>query len=329
MKSPKIPPKLTLAGLAVGGLMLAGCSTQAPISHRATENYAEGVLAYQQQDTALAKEKLGAATRESPDLIKARTLLGDLFRADGDYRAALDEYETVVKLDPNSPTAFFKLGLAYQFLQRFLEARNAYERSLVLNPDDADAQMNLGLVHLALGELPQSMEHARRAVELAPKNPTVLANYGVVLDAVGDHVGAEHSFLSSLEITGDTPSTLLNLGQNLLIQNRPVEAQEVLQRFLKKSVSPIALKRLGDAYSLQGKAAEAIEEYERALKLDPNYYPALNDAGRIVISKYRAGAELDENLRSVALSYWQRSLKINPDQPTIQALVLQWSGKKP
>lgn len=323
------PPNVVLAACCAASL-LAGCVAQDDrISRRATANYAEGVMAYERREVPLAKQKLGAATRESPDLINARSLLGDLFRADGDYKAALEEYETVVKLDPNSPGGYYKLGLVYQFLQRFLEARNAYERAIVLRPGDADSEMNLGLVHLALGELPPAMEHAKKAVALAPKSAAILGNYGVVLDAVGDHVGAERSFLASLEISGDVPATLLNLGQNLLTQNRPAEAQEVLQRFLKTTSSPIALKRLGDAYALQGKSADAIEQYEKALAADPTFYPALNDAGRVVIAKYRAGAELDESLRAVAVNYWQRSLKVNPNQPTVQALLLQWDKPKP
>jgi tetratricopeptide (TPR) repeat protein len=270
-----------------------------------------------------------AATQESPELIRARILLGDLFRAEGNYKAALDEYETVVKLDPYSPSGFYRLGLAYQFLQRFLEAKDAYKKALELKEDDADSHMNLGLVYLALGDPEQAVIHTKRAIEIAPSSPDALANYGVVLDVIGDHVGAQRALLSSLEISGDKPATLLNLAQNLLGQGRGREAQEVLERFFKTSDSPIARKRMGDAMALQGLAADAVAEYERAIKLDPNYFPALNEAGRVIIQRYRAGNELDESLRLAALGYWGRSLSVNPNQPTIRALQTQWSKSRP
>lgn len=314
----------------VTGLLVSGCVVRpGEPTRKATESYAQGVIAYNDGNMPVAKSHLGAATQESPELIKARLLLGDLFRSEGNYRAALEEYETVVKLDPFSPGGYYRLGLAYQFLQRFLEARDAYVRALSLKEQDVDSHMNLGLVYLALGDLAKAMEHSRRATELAPENPTALANYGVVQDAVGDPVGAEKSLLKSLEISGDNPATLLNLGQNLLTQNRPKEAQEVLLRLLAKIDSPIGRKRLGDAYALQGLAAEAIQEYEKALKIDANYFPAMNDAGRVMIQRYRAGAELDEALRDVALSYWQRSVRVNPNQPQIQALIKQWEKRRP
>lgn len=312
------------------GALTAGCiyrpAGPAPI---ATASYAEGVMAYDRGDTAAATAKLTAATQESPELIRARILLGDLFRAEGNYRGALEEYETVVKLDPYSPSSYYRLGLAYQFLQRFLEAKVSYEKALALKPEDVESQMNLGLVYLALGDLPSAMDHTKVATEIDPKNPDALANYGVVLDAVGDHVGAQRAFLSSLEISGDKPATLLNLSQNLLAQARAAEAQEVLQRFLKVSDSPFARKRLGDALALQGQAGQAIEQYEKALKLDPTFYPAMNEAGRVMIQRYRAGNELDETLRTTALGYWKNSLRANPTQPQTQALIKQWEKARP
>lgn len=331
----------TVAGMALGAaalLLLTGCQmppTAGPGGRipprQATQAYAEGVLAHEAGDTAKAKERLTTATEIAPELIKARLLLGDLFRAEGDYRAALDQYEAVVRLDPFSPGGFYRLGLAYQFLQRFVEARDAYLTALRLKADDPDSHMNLGLVYLALGELPQAMDHARKATELAPQSPNALTNFGVVLDAVGDLVGAERAFLTALELQGEPPSpaTLLNLGQNLLKQNRGREAQEVLTRLTRVADSSLARKRLGDALALQGLAEQAIEQYERALRIDPNYFPALNDAGRVKIQQYRAGLELDESLRQAALAYWNRSLQINPNQPQIQALTRQWTPARP
>jgi tetratricopeptide (TPR) repeat protein len=312
------------------GFVGAGCTPPGgAVSPQATRSYAAGVLAYERGEIPAAQMHLGAATRQSPVLIKARTLLGDLFRAEGNYVAALDEYEVVVKLDPNSPSGFYRLGLVYQLLQRFLEARDAYTRALTLNPNDASSHMNLGLVHLALGDLVAAVEHTSKAVELAPTNPDTLANHGVVLDAVGDKPGAERAFLSSLELAGDRPATLLNLAQNLLAQGRPTEAEQVLRRLLASVETPMGRKRLGDALAMQGRAADAIEQYELAIKRDPRFFPAYNEAGRVMIQRYRAGGELDEDIRKAALGYWRNSLRINPAQPAIEASVRQWELTKP
>lgn len=311
-------------------LPLTGCDNTAKLPpSAATTAYAEGALAYRSGNAALAKTRLTDATRQDPELINARTLLGDMFRAEGDYKAALEQYEVVVKLDPYSSSSYYRLGLAYQFLERFLEAKNAYLKALEIKPSDADTSMNLGLVCLALGDLPAAMQYTKAATELGPTNPDALANHGVVLDAVGDHVGAQRAFLGSLELSGDKPSTLLNLAQSYLAQARGPQAQEILERLLKSSDSAIARKRLGDAHALQGHASDAVAQYEVALRLDPRYYPAMNEAGRVIIQRYRAGNELDESLRLAALGYWNRSLAIAPTQPLVQALVRQWEKPKP
>ncbi len=303
-----------------------GCQSAEEIKQRkGTQSYVAGVKAYQQNDIPLAREKLVEATTENGELVNARRMLGDLYRGGGDYTKALEQYEVLVRLDPYESGSYYRLGVAYQMLSRLREAQKSYAQSLKLDPDNGQSHMNLSLVYLALGDQDDAIWHSQKASELLPQSAEAQLNHGVVLDATGDLPGAEKAFLKSLELDSKSPSTLLNLGQNLLRQGKGKDAVEILTQLTVIADSAVARKRLADAYVQAGNLTAAAVNYDKSLSLDPNYYPAYNERGRLVISKYKAGLELDERLRSSAVADWRRSLELNPIQPRITALVQQWA----
>jgi len=67
--------------------------------------------------------------------------------------------------------------------------------------------------------------------------------------------------------------------------------------------------RLGNKYFLQGQFQKAIEEYQKALEIDPNFYQAWNKMG----DAYNALGNSEQ-----ALECYERSLKIKTDQPVIE-----------
>ncbi len=317
-----------VAALA-GGLLLwpAGCTAPSRSGialPRGVDSYVEGVEANRRGDRRAAIGHLETATEENPNLINARSLLGDLYRFEGDYAEALQQYEVVVKLDPYTGANYTRLGIAYQFLDRLREAESAYLKALELDATDLDATMNLGLVYLTLGRLEDARRLTQKATEMDPSSGPAWANHGVVLDASGEHAEAESALLRSLELAPDRPATLLNLGNVLVTRAKAGEAIAVLEKLLTIADSVRARKKLGDAYALARRYADALKQYETALKTEPAFYPALNDAGRVFITQYREGLELDEKLRQSALQVWRKSLSINPNQPRISALVSEW-----
>ena len=86
------------------------------------------------------------------------------------------------------------------------------------------------------------------------------------------------------------PVTRWYLGENLLSQTKYGEARSVFAELARLQDSPLHRKRLGDAYAGEKNFAEAINQYQAALKLDPNYYPALNEIGAAYIADREAVA---------------------------------------
>ncbi|HEV2292561.1 MAG TPA: tetratricopeptide repeat protein [Tepidisphaeraceae bacterium] len=294
---------------------------------RAIERYVEAVRAKERGDTDAAIGALERATEANPNLTMARGLLGDLYRAEGEYEKATAQYEALVRLDPYSALNHYKLGVSYQFLQRLRESANAYLRAIELDPKDADAHMNLALVYLAMGQLDDAVRYAERATLLDPSSAVAFSNLGVVLEARGDFARAESAYRRSLDLDSTQIETLLNLGANLIKQGKSADAVSIMERVLQQSDTPQIRKRYGDALARAGKYDEAVKQYEAALAKDPRYYPAMNEIGWVRIAEYRKGLELEDAKRITALQMWRKSLEVNPNQPRIATAIRDWDEK--
>jgi tetratricopeptide (TPR) repeat protein len=64
----------------------------------------------------------------------------------GHYQEAIDELDTLLSFDAANPEALFLRGLAYQKSQKFHEAVQNYETLLKLNPQNLKAHYNLGMI---------------------------------------------------------------------------------------------------------------------------------------------------------------------------------------
>ena len=93
---------LSWAGsLVLFPLLTLGCAGTSPDADRPAglNFYVQAVEAYNRGDNDRAVVLLLEAVRQNSELRMARSLLGDLYRARGDYKSALPNYEKLAKLE--------------------------------------------------------------------------------------------------------------------------------------------------------------------------------------------------------------------------------------
>ena len=149
--------------------------------------------------------------------------------------------------------------------------------------------------------------------------------YALILDANGQYDQAEKAYRKSLDLDSSSVVTRLYLGENLLTQKKYPEAISVLSELVKIQDGALHRKRLGEAYAGEGKDADAFTQYRAALKLDANYYPALNAMGELYIIEYKKSLGLEDDKRKAALDAWQQSLSIKRLQANIMARIQEYA----
>ncbi|PYQ82426.1 MAG: hypothetical protein DMG03_17645 [Acidobacteria bacterium] len=99
---------------------------------------------------------------------------------------ALEHFEAVRRLQPESAAAHYNVGVALEALGRADDATRAYDAAVRYNPRHSAAHNNLGNMLLAAGRVPDARDHYQRAVAAGPDNAEAHNNLGGVLVALGE-----------------------------------------------------------------------------------------------------------------------------------------------
>ena len=122
-------------------------------------------------DPSAAKSALLKALELDPDSVSAWSKLGFIYVGENDYAQAIDCYRKAAELKPLLPNTYFNLGYIYATTEDYVQAKKMYKQVINLEPDFLDeALFNLALVQDQLGERNQCIENLKRAIEINPAN---------------------------------------------------------------------------------------------------------------------------------------------------------------
>ncbi|MGA7807803.1 tetratricopeptide repeat protein [Bradyrhizobium sp.] len=226
------------------------------------------------------------------------------------YGEARGVLERAVALDPNSPTALTNLGNALMRSAQPEEAVAAHDRAIRAKPDYGDAYCNRGMALLVLDRLQEAVQNFDRALSLQPRHLQAAVGKGMVSLNLRHFEAAHRAFDAALAIKPDMAEVLahrgrlhLQLGQfslahadydaalkldpaletawrgkaqlSLLTGN---VAQSILacNKVLEQNPrSEIAITLLGACHFQQGDTATAIDLFDQALAIKPDYDDAI------------------------------------------------------
>ncbi len=196
-----------------------------------------GALTYQRNSVYRTEEGLWKDTvGKAPANSRAHLNLAIVYDHSGRTTAAIDEYESALKLKPGDVTAHADLGYALARSGRVRDGIAHLRRALELRPDYAEAHANLGIALFELGQRQEAMEHFKKAVALKP----------------------------------DRASSYLNLGMACLRSERPGDAIVYLKQAVAlQPGNAEAHANLGLALDKIGRSEEAGKSLEEALRLQP------------------------------------------------------------
>ncbi len=155
---------------------------------------------------------VGIANGTTDGPSQARSLLEkgkELYRNDEDSEA-VEAFNQALRLDPNLAEAHFRLGLAYEALNKAEEAESAYKKAvetykqyLTDNPDDPEAHYNLGQTYAGLRLYSEAVREYRQANKLKNDDADVYCDLGMALTRLAQYDEAAAAFSKSLDIDPD------------------------------------------------------------------------------------------------------------------------------
>lgn len=149
------------------------------------------------------------------------------------------------------------------------EASKLYRASLDFE-DSPDIRLELASGLLRAGEPQEAVRETARIVEAEPGSASAWAVRGSALRTVGDEGAAVEALTRSLELRPDV-NVAYSLASALLARREKDKADRILQQIIAGSNNaPIWHLAVGDAYREARYLTEAVDEFKKAIALDPH-----------------------------------------------------------
>ncbi|MBS3821422.1 MAG: tetratricopeptide repeat protein [Planctomycetes bacterium] len=321
--------------LAVAVMGLIGCNgNDSDVDARSgsDEHLGQARRLVERDQLEAAMQQLEQAVVADPYNARAYTIMGDLYRHEGNLPAAKRSYERACKADPAAFRPCYNLGVVCQGLADLAgqaadagdylrQAVDAYIEAITIKPASFEANMNLGACYFRLGEYYRAEQYTRRATEINPTNHSAWNNLGVISELQGRPEEAIAAYKNSIELEVDQPNILLNLGSVYMRTGKLKLAMNVYQTATRQSPQSAApWQQMGVGYFRLGMFDKSIRSFQEAIRRDPRSPGAYRGFG--VVCMYQAVLHPERtDLRQKALKAWRVSLKLQPNQPDLAALL--------
>ena len=256
-----------------------------------------GVLYTQQQRWVEAEEEFRLASQEDPNNIMIHFNLANVYSAMTLPDKAINEYETILKLNSDLDWAQFNLSTIYYKETGNIEKAIIHcKKAIELNNNMAPAHFHLGKLYEDIHLTEEALEEYNKAIALDPKHAKAHYNIGVLKMRDNQLDEAISYFEKAIELSPDFIESYINIGAIHLNRNEPDKAIPILKKAVEINPNqPILLVNLAVAYRNTKQFDQAMALAQKAS--DMGYRPAKNLMNSIRVHQEEAakGEEQPQN----------------------------------
>jgi tetratricopeptide (TPR) repeat protein len=278
---------------------------------------------------------LDEAVRLEPGDVAARYDRGLLLADLGKLDAALADLNQAIVLDSDDTRLYEEKAIVLARLKRFDESLAALDKAKQLKPDSISLLVEKANVHSQQQKPEAAMEDLNQALKIEPKNVVLLLLRAGLFQEKGEKDKALADVDQALKLKPNLPLAIRTRALLLAQDERYEEATQVLEKLhdaAPKDVRTLidltslygvqrqfdkaihfynlwiaaqpddwrAFRGRADAYLNLGKQAEAIADYEKAIKLEPKEEGVLNNLAWVLATS--PDAKLRDGKRAIHLA---------------------------
>ncbi|MCU0547382.1 MAG: tetratricopeptide repeat protein [Oscillatoriaceae cyanobacterium Prado104] len=231
----------------------------------------------------------------------------------GKIKEAIAACQQALKIRPDYIHAYVTLGNALQAEGKIAAAIRSYSQALEFQPNFAEVRANIGSMYFKMGHLSEAIAHYQQAISLSPNLAGAHWNLGKVYHKAGNTEAAIVCFKRTSELNPQLVGAdfHFNLGNRLLSQGKRDEAVESYEKAI--AIKPDwaeAYANIGSARSQQGNIDAAITYYQKALDLKPELAVLNFNLGNSFLQLYNYEA---------GINHYRKALEFNPEWPEVHA----------
>ena len=160
-------------------------------------------------------------------------LEGIKFHTNKNYIKAEALYNKVLSSDPANYEAIRHLGILYQDLEQYEKAYNYFLQALKVNPKGFQALSNLATIHMENKNYELAHKCLSQSFKINSNYVPTINNLAGYYHKINDPKNAIHYSQLSIKIQPGNPIALDQYAKALIINNRPEEAIDILEKLNK------------------------------------------------------------------------------------------------
>lgn len=262
-----------------------------------------GVTLMRGENFAGAVDCFSNLTSTDPGHVDGWIHLSHALRALGRSDDGLAALARAAELRPNATPIYEMQAQAHIGAGRLPEALAAATKAVELEPDSARLVSKQGHLHRALRQLDEAAACFRRSLELTPDQADPWADLGTVLQVQGKIAAAKEAYERALQLVPGHRLAAINLAQLLINLGALADSRRLLDGLLAaQETAPDLFRLAGEQARLEGRGAEAIEFYQRALTARPDHAETLHGLGQALQSLGRLQEAVDAFSRATNIA---------------------------
>ena len=235
-----------------------------------------GVTLFQMRRFEEARQSCNRAIALRPNYPEALNGLGNALTRLKLIEEAIEQYDRAIDRKPDYADAYVNRGMALLLLDRDLQADVDFDRAVSFRPGYLEAIVGKGLVQLKMRHLETALQTFNGVLKVRPNFSEALACRGMVYLDMRSTSLALQDFEAALVTNAMLEVAWSGKAQACLLSNDIAPSIDASRRALELDpMSESAITVLGSCHARLGETAKAVEYYDRALAIKPNYEQAI------------------------------------------------------
>lgn len=198
----------------------------------------------------------------------------------GNVEQAIESFQRMARRYPETPFLHYAYGSALMFRARYPEAEAELRKETSISPKSSLPYVRLAIIALKGKQLEKALPDATRAVELAPESAIAHEVLGRVLSELGKTEEAAKEAASAAGLKPEKVQVDMELARLYSLPSDKAAPGGSPSPEPSAGAFEVAAREAGEAKS-RGQREKAIEQYERALQLRPDWAKGWSDLGNL------------------------------------------------
>ena len=236
-----------------------------------------------------------------PDDLRAHQAVAQTLQQMKQYDKALEHLDQVIKAEPKSSIPYMLRAQILEENDKTEEAIESLNDAIRVSPADVAALLMRARLRATEGQFDLAHADVDRSLRLQPRMPQAILLRSVILAAQRRFDDAIGDLQQLLRQNPDNADIKIQIATYHEANREPTRAIEIYDDVIEENPeSWVALRRRGDAYLSKGMHKEAIQDYEEALKHQPEDSGILNNLAWVLATS--PVDDLRDGSRSVDLA---------------------------